>query len=421
MRLFLVVILVVSVATNTSGQQTATLTLTGNQLSVAPPGAQAKAGDNLDLTCNGIDCTTLIVKLDETKIEAQPTPSAGSASYPIPATATADNTLTISSSANPAIQSLILTIQGSRTTDDTTARKPLDVLRRVCGTPRSEAAYDARNNVAQVVVSPLGNVLDRPVESIDEDDLVRVIIWGDPDLLPRLRVRRTSPFRTPGGIRIVGQDADIAKFRQLSAGPEKPCEELTVKLADFEPGKGVVEISLIGADEELTLGSFELGVAPLYTGAFSFGAVWTKLANPTFGLVFNGTDSIITQTDDAGSFRIKYAVFYTPFILGPRDIRKRGLSVNPTLGIVLDDVSDNVLVGASVDILSSAYLTAGVHAGRVRRIDDESGLDVGEAFDGNASQIPVQRRWRTQFFLGTSIDLRAAVQLFRVVFGAAGG
>jgi hypothetical protein len=419
MRLFLVVILVVSVAGKMSGQQVA-LTLTGNQLSVAPPGSQARAGDNLNLTCSGIDCKTLIVRLDETEITAQPTPSPGSASYPIPATATAVNTLRISSSANPAIPALILPIQSSGATDTGRARQPLDVLRRVCGTPRSDAAYDARNNIAQVVVSPLGNVLDRPVESIDEDDLVRVIIWGDPELLPRLRVRRTSPFRTPGGIRIVGQDADIDKFRKLSAGPEKPCEELTVELADFESGKGVVEISLIGADEEFTLGSFELGVAPLYTGAFSFGAVWTKLANPTFGLVFNGTDSIISQTDDAGSFRIKYAVFYTPFILGPRDIRKPGLSINPTLGIVLDDVSDNVLVGASVDILSSAYLTAGVHAGRVRRIDDESGLDVGEAFDGSSSQIPVQRRWRTQFFLGTSIDLRAAVQLFRVVFGAAG-
>jgi hypothetical protein len=294
------------------------------------------------------------------------------------------------------------------------------VLRRSCGEPKSVAAYDAENNIAQFVVSPLANVLDRPVESIDEDDLVRVIVWGDPDVLPHLRVRRTSPFRSPGGIRIVGAGADIEMFRRLSAQPEKPCAELVVELGDFEPGRGVVEISVIGANEEQTLGSFELGVAPLYTGAFSFGAVWTRLADPTFGLVFNGTDSIITQTDDAGDFRIKYAMFYTPFIFGPRDIRKRGLNVNPTVGIVLDDVSDNILLGASVDVLSAAYLTAGVHAGRVRRIDDESGLEVGDPFDGTTSQIPVQSRWRTDFFLGASIDLRAAVQLFQVIFSGRG-
>ena len=91
-------------------------------------------------------------------------------------------------------------------------------------------------------------MLDRPVESIDEDDLVRVIIGEIRISCPDcgFGARRHSD---PGRIRIVGQDADIAEFRQLSAGPEA-LRELTVKLADFEPGKGVVEISLIGADED---------------------------------------------------------------------------------------------------------------------------------------------------------------------------
>jgi hypothetical protein len=196
----------------------------------------------------------------------------------------------------------------------------------------------------------------------------------------------------------VGADEDIGRFRRLSRGTGERCTTLTVELGDFDSGRGVVDIDLIGETSEQKLGSFEIGIAPLYTGAFSFGAVWTKLASPAFGLVYNGTDSIVTQTDDAGSFRIKYAIFYTPFLMGARDIRKGGLNINPTLG--------------------SAYVTAGVHAGRVRRLNGESGVHIGDAFTGTSAEVPVQRRWRTDFFVGTSIDLRAAVQLFKVVLGA---
>ena len=404
------------------------------------------ASASLQVTCSpNVDCNSVTAKIvkttggQNTLIQGidQKTKSRTTTSFEIPQTAAAgaDRFLQLETPTN----TLLLAPVGT-STSTTTPRPPppeptadgrtlFELSTRPCPATLEASPYDEDANLARILVSPLGNRLSLPPKSIDENDVIQVIVVADSALLPRLKVRRTSAFRTTGGIRIVGQDVDLTglrdSLRRQAAEELPPCGSLTVDLADFAPGKGQIEIAAQKADGEEVLGTVDVGVNPLYTGAFSLGVIRTKLLDPAFGLRFNGTDSIITVTEDnvqgidSGDHRIEYALLYTPFVWGRRDLEKDtpfGLNhLNPTIGLVLNDVADNFLAGVSADVLGSIYFTAGAHAGRVRQLDSRSGLSVGSAFDGPRTAIPTVKQWRTEFFLGVSVDVRAAVQLLRLV------
>ena len=406
------------------------------------------ASASLQVTCSpNVDCNSVTAKIlkiaggQSTLIQGidPKTKSLTATSFEIPQTAAtgADRFLELATPAN----TLLLAPVGTSTTTTTTTRNRappepssdgrtlFELSTRPCPAALEGSPYDERANLARILVSPLGNRLSLPPKSIDENDVIQVIVVADSALLPRLKVRRTSAFRTAGGIRIVGPSGELGgvldSLRREALEELPPCGSLTVDLADFAPGKGEIEIAAQKADGEEVLGTIEVGVNPLYTGAFSLGVIRTKLLDPAFGLRFNGTDSIITVTEDnvqdvdSGDHRIEYALLYTPFVWGRRDLEKDtpfGLNhVNPTIGLVLNDVADNFLAGVSADVLGSIYFTAGAHAGRVRQLDSRSGLSVGSAFDGPRSAIPTVKRWRTEFFLGVTVDARAAVQLLRLV------
>jgi hypothetical protein len=48
--------------------------------------------------------------------------------------------------------------------------------------------------------------------------------------------------------------------------------------------------------------------------------------------------------------------------------------LNPMFGIVLNDVSNNAIVGFSYDLSSLVYLNFGAHFGKGKRLDPNSGL-----------------------------------------------
>ena len=297
--------------------------------------------------------------------------------------------------------------------------------------------YDHKANRASFVVTPLGNVISRPGDVIDENDAVAVTVVGAEQLLPRLTIRRSSDFRVSSGIRIVGSKIRILEapgLRRQAAGQPPPCNQRTVLLHDFAPGRGEVEISVRTGDGDESLGKFEFGVNALFTGAFSFGIVRSSLADPRFGLFFNGTDSVITEAEDPSRKegtpseeesllrrqRILYGMFYTPFF-GRRDIEKDKLIFRPTIGFALNDISENVFVGGAFILHGSFTFMVGVHWGKVTRLDEQSDLDVGSTFGGSSDEIPTVKRWRGDVFIGVSLDIRAAMQFFQVAFGAASG
>ena len=280
------------------------------------------------------------------------------------------------------------------------------------------------------VVDALGNVLVRPRWPIDDRDLVQVQVLAPPTTLAQLRVARRSAFRSVGTINLVGGDINASGLIRYGWTEAQPLGCRLFELTDFAGGKAVVEISAV--DEKATartLGSFEFAVNPTFTGALSFGAIRTELLDPTIGLAFNGTDSVITaKTDgvegvDEKAHRILYGVFYTYYVWGRRDLDKpRPLHerVNPMMGVILNDVPNNFVGGATLDLADGVFVSIGAHAGKVRVLDPRSGFEFGDVFSGKAEDIPVVRRWRTKFFVGVAIDLRAASQLFKSSLGSGG-
>lgn len=280
------------------------------------------------------------------------------------------------------------------------------------------AYYDQKNNRALFIVSPNGAVLARPDAVIDENDTISVIVVGDANLLPQLIVKRTSAIRTLGTLSIVGADVDLSKTPVKAGAPQNPCESRQFELTDFAPGRGEVTISVIANQGTTTAGTFDFNVATLYSGAFSLGPMYTGLSDPSFGLANNNGNNVVTETD-RGSHRVIYALIFTPYVWGKRDLEKDQSTpmlawhrLNPMFGIVLNDVSNNAIVGFSYDLSSLVYLNFGAHFGKVRRLDPNAGLTLGGTFTGTGTTVPTQTQWKTGFFVGFSMDLRAAAKFF---------
>lgn len=289
------------------------------------------------------------------------------------------------------------------------------------------ATYRERENTAHFLVAANGNVWHRPaINLVDENDMVEVWVVAHPALIPALKVRRTSAFRVPGVLSIVGQDATVPDaFGRKSAAPgaaREKCADIKLRISDFQPGRGEITLSAVTDKGDVSTGSVELGVNTLYAGAFALGAIRTELRDPTFGLVTNGTASVISEVQDSG-LRTLYTLTYTPFLWGRRDLEKEPplldlRRLNPMFGIVLSDIQNNAVLGLSYDLVSAVYLSGGVHFGRVLRLNPDAGYAVGDAFTGTSAEIPTTREWRQRPFLGVALDLRAASQFVTKAVGS---
>ncbi|HZC80503.1 MAG TPA: hypothetical protein VE222_02085, partial [Nitrospiraceae bacterium] len=286
-----------------------------------------------------------------------------------------------------------------------------------------------------VVVSPLGQVLSSNLAEIqfDEDDTLIVYLVADPDLIGQLVVRRKSTFREPGQIRILGSEVTRDQVN-LQAGRVATCPPHRFELRDFAPGRGEVEIAaLVEVGKPTAVGSFEFAVNPLYTGMLSFGPTWSKNVDPDFDLAMDANQQVIVQNNQGGR-DLKYAVYYTPFIWGKRDPEKShewyGLHgstnfkkkwypwlqhVNPSLGFTLENLSDNALVGVSVDFGPAFVVTVGDHFRKVEVLQDLKGVRLGKPFAGKREDLPIGRSWEDESFIAVSIDLRAAVKALKSV------
>ena len=293
-----------------------------------------------------------------------------------------------------------------------------DLLRTSCpGT--FTAGYDAEANRGEIVVTPVGNVLARALDTFDENDTLIVKVVGDVELLPLLKVERTSAFRDVGTVRIVGGDQQLPQIARQAGG----CGVQQFTLNDFAPGRATVRISALQGTQEVPLGTFDFNVNPLYSGMFTLGAAWTNLVDPGFKLVSEGGQTVIGVNEE-GDRDLLYVLSYTPFVWGKRDLEKRipwHQRLNPMIGIAVNDVQDNAFVGISADLPAGVILTFGRHFRRITVLPEGTGLAVGDPFTGTADQLPTAKEWENENFFGLTIDLRAMVQLLRVAAGTAGG
>lgn len=296
---------------------------------------------------------------------------------------------------------------------------------------QGRGSYSDRNGdgeeraTAEVYVDVLGNVLSKPAESFDENDRLNVYVLGDPDLLQRLKVARTSDARDVTAVRIIGQGVTPPSIEQKQALTAPTCKmRLFEGIDSFAPGKGVVTISRVNGNAVEPIGTFDVNVAPLYSGIFTLGAARTEAVDPKFKLVANGADQVIAP-GDASEKDTVYSIFYTPFILGKRDLEKPFRldkwyrHINPTIGLVLDDVSNNFMAGISIDLPRGIVITAGRHYRKVTVLSEESGLTVGSVFTGAPETIPTSKSWESEKFIAVSVDLRVMAQLIKSAFTTA--
>lgn len=286
----------------------------------------------------------------------------------------------------------------------------------------------------EFVVSPNGDILGRPPTPINEGQKVIVEIVADQRLVPQLHAQRSSAFRTVrisnilSGSVTVPTEVITAAGKQALTSENAACDRATFQLADFAPGQATVEISALTDKGKQALGTFDFTVDELYTGAFILGGIWTSVRNSSFGkttirrdTVVGGVnqeavDTVITETDKGGP-RFLYAVTYTPFIWGERDV-KVGLKnwyehFNPAVGLALNDISNNAMAGVDFDMWNRIYVIYGLHVGRVTELDPRAKLTLGSVIAN--TPVPTRRAWETGWFWGVGVDLQAGIDLFHSI------
>lgn len=251
-------------------------------------------------------------------------------------------------------------------------------------------------------------------------------VIGDKTLLRNnTKITRTSAIRTIAFSSILGAGADVSPTSGLNrqGAAVIQCDTLRFESNEFASGAAQIGISVLdddGITEEKN--TFDFNVATLYTGAYAFGGIRSNSSSPTFGKVYNGADTVVSKTGDTRGGML-YVLTYTPFVWGSRDPTQWPdhwyQAVNPMLGVVLNDVSNNGIFGVSVDLHNYMSFTAGVHAARVQDLDPAANLAVGKSFDNRGATVPTTRAWTFNAFYGISFDLQGALGLLKMAIGAA--
>jgi hypothetical protein len=402
--------------------------VTGNK----NPTAAVKPNDPvLTISClAGVDCTTAKIAAMEDSARVQLAAAGAKLTGKLP-TGSGNVTLTYSG-ANVPLGPVDTSDQSQRDGSGQSVKQQASLAALVAAAAKCSGSvdvpqpYDQGRRLGRVAVDPQGSLLTI-LPQINEGDSLEVIVFGHEQLVSKVLVRRASPVRTLGAVSILGSEAKFEVPRPFAEEAPR-CVTRSFFLADFAPGRGEVEITATDIEGKTgVLGRFEFPVAPLYTGMFSIGAMWSSVQDPAFGTVTNGADLVITAKEQ-GYRRLLYTVLYTPFVWGSRDVERAedwrsGWTwlhhLNPSVGIVVNNVPDNGVAGVSFDLPQLFVLTYGVHVSHVSVVDPNSGLAPGSVLPA-AAVVPTAKRWKTGWFWGISIDLRAAAQLFKSVAATRG-
>lgn len=273
--------------------------------------------------------------------------------------------------------------------------------------------YNEAANQAQFVVSSSGTVLRRPDQPVDENDDVIVYVVGLTHEVANYRVRRSSAARDGGTI--IFQAGDALRMSNPDSGVVRnadACSVVRADLGDFKEGTGEIELAVPPASgtSERVVGKFDFTVNPLYTGAFSMGPVFTWNDDRSYTTL---ADRTITESSTGPATH--YVVAYTHFLAGRRDTEKSaGPHIDAVIAVQPQELFEHVYTGLSLDVLNGAvFLVGGLHGAEVTRINDDSGLKVGDKLPAEITSVPTQDEWEWGAFGGITIDLRAVAGLLR--------
>ena len=317
--------------------------------------------------------------------------------------------------------SLVSTVGGSAATKTTPPpRPPLAVRVRDKGCANSIMVADPNAYVLWADGTPIAAPITSPVEGM----AIRFYVLGEQSVLSHLSVKRKSALRIVTISNVAGGGTPLPPKTDFNPQGRQliTCGVDTTTIGDFASGDAQIEISALDDDGTTHVeNTFDFNVHALYTGAYALAAISTNVANPSFGKAFNGTDTVVTATDD-GRHRVLYAMTYTPFVWGRRDITRPTArwweALNPMVGVVLNDIPNNAIIGVSYDVGNLLYATGGLHAARVSTLDQTAGAVLGQPYENRAATVPTVKRWEYGWFGGASIDLQGAVGLLKAALGA---
>lgn len=386
----------------------------------------------LVITClTGVDCKHLKVTLGATEVAADPTPTAQLATYRLPVKDLKVDTATS------------LKIEITENNQTATVADKVDVFRRPQASPQQSSpsgeagtvdemkknscasylkkhqkdivgSYDEPKDRAVVYMLASGRMLTRPPEHFDDNDVLELHVIAD-EGFEDVTAIRTSPIDRRE-FHILGEEQRSEIHEQALI--DRPCRDYTSTVSYFSAPTG--EVQLQSGDQILL--SFQFPVARRYWGMYSMGPVRSQLPHQSFKLVKQG-DSNVIANDFAGKSDIQYALFITPFFGGKRDVEKPLDMLSPrrlnlSVGITLQHTADNLLIGGSYYI-GGILFTAGRQWARVTVLDPASGLAPGKAFTGTAAEIPTVKKLNSDWYVGATLDLRAALGIFSTIGRAA--
>ncbi len=270
-----------------------------------------------------------------------------------------------------------------------------------------------------------GTPISAPARPPVEGRPVDVYVVGDRAVLDRVKLVRKSALRTVTVSNVLGAGAAVtgmASGLNLQGLRVVTCGVFHAAFNDLASGRAQIEIGVLGDDGTTEIrNTFDFDVNALYTGAYTFGAIRTEVGSPAFGKVYDGADTVVSMTAGDGQ-RIQYVMTYTPFVWGPRDVTRPPArwyeGLNPFVGVVLNDVPNNAIVGVSYSVGSMLYLMGGVHAARVLSLDQRAGAAVGQPFGNRGATVPTVKSWKSGWFWGVTVDLQGAVGLLRAALSA---
>lgn len=267
-----------------------------------------------------------------------------------------------------------------------------------------------------------------PAGYIDDNDQIEVYLIVPEDEVRSYSVSVTGTINDQD-VRLLGAGGltglkDIVG--QLQALTEEPLQSvLAGQFGPFQAPSFTVTVN--GPDGLQRPTSFT--VNPTYTAALRFAVGESRIRFNDFAVrqFADGESRIQNVASEDGEVRefLNVVVFGWPFqdeFWNGRDLRKPPASVaeriNPLLGIGLNDIGDEYLLGVSLELTRAFDAFVALHLAQVEELG--GGFEEGSPFSGDASTLPTGETWEDEVIFGLSIDLRIATQVLGSLLGGGG-
>jgi hypothetical protein len=270
---------------------------------------------------------------------------------------------------------------------------------------------------------------------VDDNDIIHIYIVAKQDESKNYSVEITGKFSDADEYSVHGAEAlgDLKKLitRGILQGAavEAAAAQDTVigYLGAFGP-YAAPSITITIKKKDGFSRNYPARINRNYIGSLRFGVAKSRIQfNRYEAKRLAGSDGfhIKNVADPDGELRyFLTAVFYAWRFWEDRFWRGRDIDefptlterFNPLVGIGLKDFGTEYVAGFSLELARGLDMFGGEHFAKVKELDGN--YKEGDAFNGEAADIPTKEKWKHQRFLGVSVDLVIAAKVLGSLFGS---